>query len=165
MTQEEKAQFFALHFGQKVFEWSYPKSAIKRGIVKPVSGAILDKYINSGWLNLYTLSSITDEDAIEVAILFNRFRLGSNRYEKGWKVKRIDNGNIRVTLSNDWYDLHVMISVPNGSIWSNDDTIPTNYKPNSAPWDYMRKKGYAIDFGDYTVEQMIEAGVIKLKEK
>lgn len=116
LTNELKAKFFALYWGQDV-------------MVKSMSFA---------YLLLKPLSAITDEDAIEVAII-----AGNSSYTDD---RRAYNGRLLLqeflrrqcnVYGEDWLKL----------------------------FDYLRSRGYALPYMGISVEQQVEAGWIKLIEK
>jgi len=87
------------------------------------------------YLLLTPLSMITDEDAIEVAKFF---LLKEDHDPKGW----IDKEKSLVRI---------------GKFYTEVDS----YNSNQA--DYLRSKGYALDWNGHTVEEMVEQGIIKLR--
>lgn len=111
-------------------------------LTKNLPMAMLDSHninvnILSSYLELKPLSLITDEDAIEVAIQ-NRFK-GKN-IEAQIKVGREILTRIKANVEFD------PICMP----------LETG--------DYLRSKGYAIPWMELSVENMVEAGWIKLVE-
>lgn len=117
ITPEIKARVFALYWGQKIWtEKSNPKCL-----------DVVDAYIDfdpydsddfdDAVLLVKQLSSITDEDAIELNKMHN--------WTKG---------------------------VHETKYWYQDEA------------DYLRSKGYALPAFGYSVDELVEAGVFKIKE-
>lgn len=133
MTKEEKEQYFACHYGQKVMMGNNAGSAVK-----------VDRTWNwehiSFYLELAPLSSITDEDAVEVARVvhqadhFKTIKQGRRYVESViLSIKQYHEGY--------YYPYMKCISVI----------------------DYLRSKGYALPWRGYSVDQLIEQGWLKLK--
>jgi hypothetical protein len=113
---EEKAQFFAQYWGQKVFrEHPNPKCNDYVDI-----DSISEYELNIGYLLLKPLSMISDEDAKKLEYLNGSHFIGCYNQQE----QLID------------YD----------------------------EADYLRSKGYALPFRNYTVDQLIEKGWVKLIE-
>lgn len=116
--KEEKAQFMAQYWDQKV---------IRDGTYLHEVNSYFNLMHESFCLELKPLSSITDEDTIEVARLYwNNAKTGEVSHTK----------NVMDTLIQ---------------------------KTNVA--DYVRSKGYALPFRNYSVDQLIEMGWLKLTTK
>lgn len=137
INNENKAKFFALYWGQDVLcsDMYGDGGTIYSATMKTNS-------LNEKWLFLKPLSQISDEDAVAIAkILF-----GS---ESDWAVE-------------NWIKL-IKLNLT--------DQFGSNIFPNIQPYfsiswsvcDYLRSKGYALPWMDLTVDEMIEAGWIKLK--
>lgn len=129
ITPEIKQRIFALYWGQKVCRAVYPHE-----------GEHIDKV--GQWnihhitnLELSPLSSITDEDAIEVMLNGGRNTYKTNLETIIGRLKTI--GYIDV---DKW-----------------------DYFPISV-WDYLRSKGYALPAFGYSVDELVEVGVFKIKE-
>jgi len=142
MTQLEKAQFFAQYYGQKVQRWHQWTPDVENGIVHMItpqaSGSCA---VDSGWfLELTRLEDITDEDAIEVAKICE-FSFGNLEDDDFKEV-----GQIRDWIVNIFY-------------------IEFNYTTSHVLFaaDFLRSKSYLLPWLNYTVEQLIEEGVVKIK--
>lgn len=121
INSENKAKFFAMYWGQNVFEWDYPKHSTRPDLIQPVAGFI-ENYIECGWLKLKPLSSISDEDA---SFVCSHHRI--------------------VSSDNKW-------SVNSGIILDGFTT------------DFLRSRGYAVDWLGLSVDELIEAGWVKIDE-
>lgn len=155
-TLENHMAFRALYIGQNVLGHKGHENQ-KLDWLELQSRFLID----GSYLGLKNVAEITDIDAIEVAIMFNWYRL-KVRYDTDWRITRIDNGNIKCKLSNDHFDLEVMIS-KSGRVWSNDQSITSNYKIDSAIFDYLRSKEYLIAFRNISQEEILEFGWAKIK--
>ena len=134
INNENKAKFFALYWGQNVLPVSFWGSAndISYHIFRPQN----EYDFNNSWLNLKPLSSISDEDAIEVS-----------------KIRGVRNNLSffgKEFIGNLFNDLYISELV---STAERDNTI-----------DFLRSKGYALPWMGLSVEKLIEAGWIKLIE-
>lgn len=131
LTNELKAKFFALYWGQRVLN----HKEVNR-LYRVVN---LLELKNDVWeAHLKPLSAITDEDAIEVAII-----AGNSSYTDD---RRAYNGRLLLqeflrrqcnVYGEDWLKL----------------------------FDYLRSRGYALPYMGISVEQQVEAGWVKLIEK
>lgn len=128
-TPENRDRFTAQYWGQKIarlVEFNHELLYINDySITTP----------KEKFLELTPLSSITDEDAIEVSRIW------------GSKVdSRIIGESIVNRLAGRWSD------------------IETQFRNILGVVDYLRLKGYALPWMGITVEQQIEFGWVKLKE-
>lgn len=135
-TLENKARFFALYTGQKIFYSEHHGGAFELSNYEPTT-LWKDETI---YVKLTPLSSITDEDAIEVSNLL------VNGYEIGCEPHTLDNGLdfiSRFKYNDGKENFYSAIE------WSN-------------AIDLLRSKGYALPFLDLSVSDLIEYGWIKL---
>lgn len=159
-TLENKAKFFAQHLFQAIIVSSeYDNNRYK---VEPYSLTIIRRGNNSTRLELKSLSSITDEDAIEVAkiLVSNTFSKNldvrvAKKSEVGEKVtsKIVYIGDIIVVI-----DSLKIIGTYNGFI----DIADFNIYLSAS--DYLRSKSYALPWVGLSVETMVGYGWIKLTE-
>ena len=174
-TLENKAKFFAQYWGQEVlFHNNLNQNLIIHGY--NLFNLPLEEY----FLELKPLSSISDDDAIEVAKL-------AHQINDGWEIEKRDpktiflkrNGNVndvfglRIGLfySADMTAWHRFMPTKrrekteqypvNLCIYNLTDTKPLPY---IAIVDYLRSKGYALDWNGISVKEQIELGWIKLKK-
>jgi len=123
INQENKAKFFAQYYGQN----------IQRAGDDPAYFETKPEYTAEDWyLELKSLSAITDEDAIEMGVI--------NNWRRGVDFS-IDVANYRNMAK--FFD--------KGELGMNYETV-----------DYLRSKGYALPFMGLSVEEMVQAGWIKL---
>lgn len=118
MIQEEKEQYFAQYWGQRVF---------KMGKTSPV-GIVAHLYIEEGYLELTNLKNISDEDAIAVSNMLEVF---------------VAEHFITALITGDHYICRIKRSIH--------------------AYQYLQSKGYALPWRQYTVEDLINEGVLKLK--
>ena len=112
----------------------YPKKAGDKSII---DGSIIDNYLKNYKLKmavlLRPLSSITDEEAIEVADI-----VGLLIATKDKRKTLVDYLNNEMSREFESLGSHAV--------------------------DYLRSKGFALPFMGYSVEELINAGFIKLTE-
>lgn len=132
INNENKSKFFGQYLFQRVLMWH------DKSILYAVDGsdlAIVSTKKNTYYLLLKPLSFISDEDAIAIANFY------------GWK-KGEEGFEDRI--------LQFKIDLPCVSI--------NGYAHKHLPFvfDFLRSKGYALPYMGLSVEQMVEAGWIKL---
>ena len=127
LNNENKAKFFALYWGQ---DWLTCPVLGDRGHI--YSNTMKDDQIKDRWLTLKPLSSISDEDAIEVAKM----------------------------VFGDRFSSHLIIG-QSYAHWLNKNPL---YALDWKVVDYFRSKGYALPWLGLSVEEMVDAGWIKLIE-
>lgn len=173
---ESKTKFFAQYWGQLVIE-----DVTNSGLLSayPILGSNMYR-IQESHLLLKTLSSITDEDAIEVAKLAHQLPKGNFKV-----LRRDERGNIiyvETDFSSVGIKYFISIRYKYGTVCAQicfSETPTEKYSQNTVsigqisisserpvPYiaivDFLRSKGYAIQFMGLSVEQMVEAGWIKL---
>lgn len=152
MDNNEKAAYFAQYWGQNVLICTYQNTHN----VKEVNGAYMLVNQPDEHLLLTPLSAITDEDAIEVGkILFGE------KYSNG-KCYSPENGesyyitvHIPETTINQSVELYFDGHLRNMNGYGLQNVLQV--------YDYLRSKGYATPFRNYSVEQLIEMGWLKLR--
>ncbi len=146
ITNENKQKFFALYWGQKVIDFGVDKLE--------VDGKLFRVYeLDDCVAELTPLSMISDEDAIEVAkimhgqegdfeIVFNAAGVTSvSAYGRPNYAPTIEigwNGNVSYEMASEVKIAHAI--------------------------DFLRSRGHAVDWMGVKVEEMVEAGWIKLVE-
>lgn len=134
---QDKAAFFAQYWGQKIRKWDGMPSYT--GLV---SSTYMTKYATNGcYLELIPISSITDEDAIEVAKMI------------------FSNTALHTPDRGKWY-VRVMIESKkehHGLYWSFEKVCNTV--------DYLRSREYLLPFRQYTTQQLLDMGWAKIKTK
>ena len=147
MTTLEKKQFFALYIESCEITWDREKGFPCRGL-----NTISDmKYIIYNCINvkleLKSLSNISDEDAIEVAKMNTSVNWNTGRKEHVWKNSF---GN-------------TVVSNGSGIVQKYGQIIVNDLQHLSLQQcDHLRSKGYALSWKQYTVEDLISNGVVKL---
>lgn len=150
MTQIEKEAFFALYWGQEVMIFEDEHQTFKV-IVQATS--INNRQINKQYLQLKSIESITDED-LQMChyILFCE-----NKKEISFK----EDGFFSYWTCNDSYVLNEIIRALGGG---QSDVTELNYDFYTILelFDFLRSKGYLLPFRQYSVEQLIESGIVKI---
>lgn len=142
-TLENKARFFSLYWRQKVMRCKTFNATTGHGLSGLMKVDINSETIKENWfLELKPLTSISDEDAIEVAKIFGRVKGDSpNEYRK---------------LINYFFG--------DGSLFDRFYLIPELPVYTSLEViDCLRSKGYALPFVGASVEELINRGWVKLK--
>jgi hypothetical protein len=140
ITKEIKAKYFALYYGLPVIRWNQWNNEVPNGRVTmniPMQGGNFT--VDEGWyLELTPLEQISDEDAI-------------------WFCKK-NNFNYDNSLldSKSSYNLEELRNDINHLMNDLDFPIKTH--------QYLQSKGYALSYLDYSVSDLVELNVIKLKK-
>jgi len=148
---ENKAKLFAQYWGQNV-----------AGMTCDMGGWTVGKRNDFDYLELNTLSSISDEDAIEVAHI-----LTSNKYTSSdFKIFHSGSNHNPPYISVDYRSVDFQYKCA-FQIYLSSNMIYANIS-NSVIWDYvvsfLRSKGYALPWMGLSVDEMIKAGWIKLED-
>lgn len=134
MTKEEKAQFLMLYGLQYVDSDSGRLRLRDADIIEEIE-----------WIVLKPLLSITDEYAIEVARLTEDYKqpVKEDSYRKGGLLHwgKVYCENLHKNRSNLILTLSQAIKIG----------------------DFLRSKGYAIGWKDYSVDDLIKEGLIQLQ--
>lgn len=157
ITPENRAKFFAQYWGQNVLSSDMYGD---NGTIYSLT--MKEDSFNDKWLSLKPLSSISDEDAIEVAKiacpeLFHTRKSGHyvDRSQIDWISVKHDYNYKSVDIDIDGYVL--VCDESDGSLYERN--------PNMVhAIDYLRSKGYALPWMGLTAQEMVEAGWIKLIE-
>lgn len=153
MTKEEKPQFFGLYHGQRVMKIDDSESIYTVEMIKfPMS--------ESSYLLLKPLSSITDEDAIEVAKMAWKGSVKDTIRKANRIIVRMPdkvNPNQKFIISI-WFDSG------NTTVWEWNTEKYTRTFNQCAIVDFLRSKCYAMPFKNYSVDDLIKEGLIKLHE-
>lgn len=165
-TLKNKAKFFALYYGQDVLtrEDGFHKFWKLGSEISVESALSRHWYDYKYYLELKPLSSISDEDAIEVAKIMT-FHDG-----KGLIIERKKNGEIEMydRYNDEPHFLNTLFFFPDPfEIFSRDDN--RNWFQYDAErflevTDFLRARGYALPWMGLSVEQLINYGWIKLKK-
>lgn len=153
-TTEEKARLFAQYWGQEVLIDNIGKKMI---VGLAWSAGWTDRV--KSYLELKPISSISDDHAIEVAKIAHS---PTFTYPAKWEIMRdLEYEFVTVTSKGSYHSFD--ISTTDGSIdMYQEDHKSDNSINHYAACDYIRSKGYALPFMQYSVEEMIEFGWIVL---
>lgn len=157
-TKENKKTFFFQHYGQRVLKRK------DRNSLSPVGFSFMSQYIfEDAYLSLKSLSSITNEDAIEVAKIANLPSFSSKKKWDVWDDKAV--GSIFICSKSSHHDFLIDYEgyVGQVTMYDGDDKSEISID-NLRIFDYLRSKGYALPWMGVSVEKQIEYGWIKLKE-
>lgn len=161
-TEQNKVKFFAQYWGQKVFVNPILTP-------EPVSNTYIFEYlepedIEQEYLELKPLSSITDEDAYQVARIVSPMLFEGNgengghfidRSEPLWHSIKHKKKVMMVDIDFDGYVFE----------YRDDEEGYTRPSYSLAGADYLRSKGYAMPYMGLSVEKLQEYGWVKLKSK
>ena len=143
-----KAKFFSQYFGQIVLIEPDFIPFGEKLISTQLSGVDLDTLSESDYLHLKPLSSITDEDALEVSKILGLIEPYIDSTNSDYMiVKELAFKSLQISYTG-------YICVRKGSVLYNVITL--------IAYDYLRSKGYALPFHDLSVEQLVEYGWVKL---
>lgn len=152
-TLENKAKFFAQYWGQSV-----GINQLKH--LGGIATVTIDSFHISrvDCLELTSLSQITDEDAIEVAMIVTPVI-----FERSGKVFITrDSEEVQVRQKLNVY--LTVIEFIEGAIYAYSEDESYTHNPNMVyAIDFLRSKGYALPWMGVSVEQQVEYGWIKLK--
>lgn len=159
-TLENKAKLFALYYGQTVLMHKHFNNDIPCTIMY---SSFQDEALQWEYLELKPLSSISDEDAIEVAKIMT-FHDG-----KGLIIERKKHGEIEMydRYNDEPHFLNTLFFVPDPfEIFSRDDN--RNWFQYDAErilevTDFLRSRGYALPWMGLSVEKLVNRGWVKLK--
>lgn len=126
LTQDLKERFFAMYWGQKVMYWIPKFDAV---YVKPVLGQV-----ESTYLLLRPISSLSDDEAVEVARIVKPH------------VEWIHDAKYGKSFVKDLNFTQCVFPI------------------HSHAADYLRSIGVALPFLGHSVEELIAAGWIKLTD-
>lgn len=152
-TLENKARFFAQYFGQEVYMIkSYDGSRFGYLRMKLESVLLLEEH---EYLELKPLSSISDEDAIDVFnILLDK--------DVNIKIDSRNKTSLWLLVDGD-QDYYIVFELTGFECYCGDIQIKNDYNKIFKALDFLRSKGYALDWEGITIEEQIKRGWTKLK--
>lgn len=167
ITNDIKAKIFALYWGQMV-----QKGGMSQ--VDWAGRAGKCDVEDTSFLELTPLSDITDEDMIQVAsIVLGRKVVPIELVRWDWRVYVVINREqsnsdkdvtLEYTVCLDFEDCKVRFVIEH--IRSNGAGIENTECPNAlSAYDYLRSKGYALPYLNWSVDDLVEQGIFKLKNK
>lgn len=136
INSQNKAKFFAQYWGQKIVK-------DKASQILFISPNINMEH-DSWFLELKPLSSISDEDAEEIGKLYGGF------YQTSEDLQDYKD-HVYLALIEDDEEAYNM--------WDH-----IGFQDMSHVTDYLRSRGYALPWMGLSVEEMVDAGWIKLTE-
>jgi hypothetical protein len=150
-----KCRFFAQYWGTKTMY---------------VGGVGLVEIGTSGWnlkhpdffLELKPLSKISNEDAIEVAKIVSKSSCGYFE-DVNWQVDRNNAKDSQVWVHNGEDPLIICYINFTGNIFFKTNGGMTRLHINElSAYDFLRSKGYALPFMEYSIDELIEFGWVRL---
>lgn len=157
ITPENKAKFFAQYYPQRILHHVDYEDYCPAGFSDELS--IFYYVRHNYYLGLKPLSSISDEDVIGALFM--------NGFPEGWELYKV------YTLDpTAWVSVKLRRKYGESDIHFNEDGYEykdhfLNFRGFSlSSWsdNYLRSKGYAVDWMGLTVAEMVEAGWVKLSE-
>jgi len=167
INNESKSKFFAQYWGQKVFKYNRNDSLIDPNEIGNVIYIPKSKAMNYSFLELKPLSSISDEDAIEVVKICEGFapeniefrdRTGDYfaspiKWKQAFSILNPGTKNERIDIIANFSNTKDGVSICSGNEY---------WRCHTQASDYLRSKGYAFPWMGLSVNEMVEAGWIKL---
>lgn len=163
-TIENKAKFFAQYYGQEIMRWEqwYDTAENSRvGFAPMQSKTGVDK----GWyLELTSLSDITDEDAMDLIKIYG------TEGDKGYnlKINRQKGLGVGFCFNRYGYLMSFMLLDNGGCINNYYERYPEHQHFSVLEVegiDLLRSCGYALPWMGVSVEEQIKRGWIRLKTK
>jgi hypothetical protein len=153
MTQEQqdKQSFFGLYINQAVLSIDINR---KRR-TEPLTPTRIERYAwqDDSYLELRSLQSISDEDAIEVATVYEPF--------VPLKVSQRNTFSVRIAHTDDDGDHDFCTIFFDGEIDNGGNHGSTH---DLQAYDYLRSRGYLLPFRSYSIQQLLDMGWAKIKE-
>ena len=150
-TLDNKAKFFAQYWGVKT-DNSGAYSHIDGMVLQAIQFGIGDCAIE-----LRPLSSITDEEAIEVAKIFHRYS-NSIEYNIDYKTNTFREKFAQLYWMEDNERRVVINFCYDGTFHA----VQANNETFLKAFQYIQFKGFALPYHNLSVEQLIEYGWVKL---
>lgn len=157
--ENEKAAYFAQYWKQPVQRYNNDH------YIKEVNGFIDDTLLKGDYLLLTPLSAITDEDAIEVAKMYHPGNDRCTILRKQDFIFTIDvdssssvEFSLEIELDFSRTFQHSYLSKIHGRTYGGE--FPD--RSFLCISDFLRSKGYALPWRQYSVEQLIEMGWLQL---
>lgn len=161
-TQDNKQQFFAQYYRQKVIVFNEQNINTRDKLTPQLVDIVTLSWplIKYGVLELTPLSSITDEHAIQACeVAYNL----SFTYGAKWTTKRdreIGFITIKSKSSHHSFDLDFNSGIVEQ--YQDEFNRTENIMDHYAVCDYLRSKGYALSFMGLSVDQLVEYGWVSL---
>lgn len=169
-TLKNKAKFFAQYWWQEVLRYH------NAGVPTTVDENILvleRQNLKHAWLELKSLSSISDEDAIAVAsIILGKEVTPLDLIRWDWQYRVIVNREKSIQDENTEIEMFVSITYDTSEIkftWDYNNSKGSGQQDRHCPnavsaYDYLRSKSYALPWMGLSVEKQEEYGWIKIKQ-
>lgn len=145
---DNKRRFFALYWGQQIMRLNFDHP--ENTDVYEIDRHNMHSIEEEEYLELKPLSSITDEDAIELS----KFQL----WNEGKEYEMIDSNKKR----DEYLIKHAKFDIKDSEIEQKHTNLDQSLYAKS--YDFLRSKGYALPYLGISVETLVEWGWVKLKE-
>ena len=171
-TVSEKFQYVAQYYGQKVL-------LNENGKLKRIKGLnLIDIEVNAGKLVLIPLSRITDKHAVKAANMafkFGNFNWVIDKRDKtGVWMSAVNSVGIKYYFRlNEYGEIYSSITFPEDekhkkvTCDNNIGGVGSNIE-NGIPYihvlDFLRSKGYAVQYKDVIVRNLVKWGWLELKQ-
>jgi len=153
-TIENKAKFLVQYWGQNVLVAGGYKNTPTYFTVNADTMHTID----SDYLELTSISQISDQDAIEVA------KLQAPTFDNKSKVLRLDNSIEIHRLNNVVKITHEISTFHRGILLMVGGAVQTMYAYDSLVFtDYLRSNGYALPWMGLSVIEQINRGWVKIR--
>lgn len=158
-TLENKTKFFAAHFGQEV----RCSEAVPGPLFKINYEALRGTTVDVSFLLLTPLSSIALDDARAVAKIINCYHTGIDLQIESHTKQMFGKTHKWVRVFYTYEEKqHIVFNVGDDGISHNKGAA--YFEQWSSCLDYLRSKGYALQWMDMSIEELISRGWIKLKK-
>lgn len=157
---ENKAKFFALYWGQKVFKWNDAPMKSKVGITHMTKHHLLNMH-----LELKSVSLITDEDAKTVINIYDgscnkpHYNFISKKSPFNEVFRQVYYIHPSSCPTDDGY--RVIANFCDNRV--NVINSANKYEFHIQSIDFLRSKGYVLPFMGASVGELINMGWLKLK--
>ena len=157
INNENKVKFFSLYWGQNLIDCDkYSVPVELKSILVNMPSTWFESIIGQSKILLKPLSQISDEDAWGVGLRVNCWSKWERR--KDWFTSKEDDFHKVHILSGKSFSDAIGKELGHG----HSHPFANNSTDILDAYDYLRSKGYALPWMGLSVEEMIEAGWIKL---
>ena len=148
-----KIKFFAQYFGQTLLNPYSLLTYTNTGILKEINPVQLSGIIENDFIELKSLSNYTKEDSIEVERIWRASDIRVEAYFKN-------------SYPNTVHDNRELVGRSLIKYWLEEDKLNfqnrIDYRTIQHITDYLRSKGYALPFMEYSVNDLVSLGWVQL---
>lgn len=157
ITQEIKEKIFALYWGQDVFFHPEEWLTTMRSIVEGLQDGTFEGDMSKCHLILKSLSSISDEDAIECCLMNWEVNHSTIKIQK---IKRYDK---EIIIDFAFIHEDSRLNLEDGYHYTETGMGFTEKGLTLKQTDFLRSKGYALPAYDFSVDELVSSGIFKLQ--